>query len=62
MDVKPTLNRAYIENNDDALKVVECVLNGDLHSVSRRPYEIERPKLAYLFGQYFCFHRGKIRY
>lgn len=58
MDVKPTLNRAYIENNDDALKVVECVLNGDLHSVSRRPYEIERPKLI-CSGNIFVFIEEK---
>ena len=58
MDVKPTLNRAYIESIDDALKVVECVLSGYLHSVSRRPYEIERPKLI-CSGHIFVFIEEK---
>lgn len=54
MDVNPTLTKAYIETNEDALRVIQGVLAGRLKAVSRRPYEIERAKLI-CSGNIFVF-------
>ncbi|KAJ1048839.1 hypothetical protein FZC27_8009g4321 [Saccharomyces cerevisiae] len=53
MDIEPTF-KGYIEDEDDALLILQATLDGKLKHIPRRPYEIERPYLI-VSGSIFVF-------
>ncbi|CCH63164.1 hypothetical protein TBLA_0J01700 [Henningerozyma blattae CBS 6284] len=53
MNIKPTCT-GYIEDEADALLILQAVLDGKLNHIPRRPYEIERPFLI-VSGNIFVF-------
>lgn len=53
MDISPTF-KGYIEDENDALLILQATLDGKLQQIPRRPYEIERPYLI-VSGSIFVF-------
>lgn len=53
MEIEPTF-KGYIHDEADALLLLQATLEGRLHQISRRPYEIERPYLI-VSGSVFVF-------
>ncbi|CCF60668.1 hypothetical protein KAFR_0L00610 [Kazachstania africana CBS 2517] len=53
MDIEPTF-KGYMEDENDALLILQAILNGKLRHIPRRPYEIERPYLI-VSGNIFVF-------
>ncbi|KAG0668070.1 hypothetical protein C6P45_005076 [Maudiozyma exigua] len=53
MDIEPTF-KGYIEDENDALLILQATLDGKLKHIPRRPYEIERPYLI-ISGNIFVF-------
>lgn len=53
MDIEPTF-KGYIEDENDALLILQATLDGSLKHIPRRPYEIERPYLI-TSGSIFIF-------
>ena len=53
MDIEPTF-KGYIEDENDALLILQATLDGKLKHIPRRPYEIERPYLI-VSGNIFVF-------
>lgn len=53
MDIEPTF-KGYIEDERDALLILQATLDGKLKHIPRRPYEIERPYLI-ISGNIFVF-------
>lgn len=53
MDISPTF-KGYIEDENDALLILQATLDGKLQHIPRRPYEIERPYLI-ISGSIFVF-------
>ena len=51
MDIEPTF-KGYIEDEDDALLILQATLDGKLKHIPRRPYEIERPSEYALWTQF----------
>ncbi|CCC70240.1 hypothetical protein NCAS_0E01700 [Naumovozyma castellii] len=53
MDIEPTF-KGYVENEQDALLIIQATIEGKLKHIARRPYEIERPYLI-VSGNVFVF-------
>lgn len=53
MDIEPTF-RGYIEDEKDALLIIQATMDGKLRHIPRRPYEIERSYLI-TSGNIFVF-------
>ena len=53
MDIEPTF-KGYMEDENDALLLLQATIDGSLRHIPRRPYEIERPHLI-VSGNIFVF-------